>query len=568
MPNSVDSDVTYTRACQAPSSSPDSLPGGKLGTLTSVDPLPDTTRACQARKVTLRNSGNMLTDFVCVGKRAKGIRLLSPDRFLGWAASDDAPGKIAIMCGKHRDVYTTHRDVFKRQNDDCWETGIVLQIDSKKVLGCPIHLQLRLDGAQSVSHVELRRAAKADRRESIQSTTSTVSDKSSFGSMSKADAEQRGGDLDSSSSSGLEMPPLRRASADTLSDTTDIEPPTPRFAQAVRHELNILKRSSARSDLVERTNKSSRTPRLSVGSEVSGGNQLSSENEMQVEGNAPSSVAPSEFDFDSLSLNQRSPPNTAPWTTVTKEKVNPSMGCAAKQMRGGQPMGNVLPASNIDELSGVEGLMPQFSRRRSAPSTHQVVTGEVDVEMYDKHDQDVTSSKGLSSWLKGEKDDSKEEPWARLNELATFALCGFGQFSATLGVGVYNNERRTTLLRQGMTDRDRLWDRGIRVPIGNRIAYGEAAMLRGTISPENVGGRTLLVSDFLPLSQEVYVKFQPDGKKNEPRKKQALSVEKWAKAAKQHTEMLCLPHGLEREKERTECILEMERERGRERESP
>ena len=67
-----------------------------------------------------------------------------------------------------------------------------------------------------------------------------------------------------------------------------------------------------------------------------------------------------------------------------------------------------------------------------------------------------------------------------------------------------------------MTDRDRLWDGGMRVPVGNRIAYGAAAMLWGTISPDNVDDRTLSVADFLPVSQEVYEKFQPDGKKTNP----------------------------------------------------
>ena len=79
--------------------------------------------------------------------------------------------------------------------------------------------------------------------------------------------------------------------------------------------------------------------------------------------------------------------------------------------------------------------------------------------------------KGLAAWLKAEKDENKDEPWARLNGLATFDLCGFRQFEASLGVGVYNKERRASLLIQGLTERDRLWDSGIRVPIGNRIAY-------------------------------------------------------------------------------------------------
>ena len=75
----------------------------------------------------------------------------------------------------------------------------------------------------------------------------------------------------------------------------------------------------------------------------------------------------------------------------------------------------------------------------------------------------------------------------------------------------------------------------------------------------NIDDNTLLVTDFIPMAQEVYEKFQPDGKKNEIRKKQALSIEKWAISENQHTMMFSLLHGQEHHKERTDCILEMER---------
>ena len=126
--------------------------------------------------------------------------------------------------------------------------------------------------------------------------------------------------------------------------------------------------------------------------------------------------------------------------------------------------------------------------------------------------------RGLAAWLKAEKDESKDEPWARLNELSTFDLCGFGQFDASLGVGVYNKDRRASLLRKGLTERDRLRDRGARVPVGNQIAYGTSAMLWGTMSSENLDDNAQLVTDFTPLMQEAYVKFQSDGEKNEVRK--------------------------------------------------
>ena len=72
------------------------------------------------------------------------------------------------------------------------------------------------------------------------------------------------------------------------------------------------------------------------------------------------------------------------------------------------PPHNERPSSNIDELSGVEGSMPKFARRRSPPSTHQVVTDEVDAEMYDKADADVSSIKCLTSWMRERRANVKK----------------------------------------------------------------------------------------------------------------------------------------------------------------
>ena len=83
--------------------------------------------------------------------------------------------------------------------------------------------------------------------------------------------------------------------------------------------------------------------------------------------------------------------------------MQPAIGCASKQIIGGSSplsLHNIRPPSNIDELSGAEGLMPQFVRRRSAPATHQVVTDEIDAEMYDTGDMDGTSMKSLAAPIK------------------------------------------------------------------------------------------------------------------------------------------------------------------------
>ena len=44
---------------------------------------------------------------------------------------------------------------------------------------------------------------------------------------------------------------------------------------------------------------------------------------------------------------------------------------------------NLIASTNLDDLAGVEGCMPKFARRRSAPYAHHVIADEVGAEMYE-----------------------------------------------------------------------------------------------------------------------------------------------------------------------------------------
>ena len=194
----------------------------------------------------------------------------------------------------------------------------------------------------------------------------------------------------------------------------------------------------------------------------------------------------------------------------------PKVGVAAEQMRGlsqRPSIANFIESSNLDDLAGVVGLTPRFIQRRSAPAGHQVVSDEVDAEMYEKAECDILNFEDLPPWLKSEKDEIKDEPWTRLNELSTFDMCGFGQFSASLAVGVYNKERKSTLRRQCLTERAMLWDQGVRVPIGTRIAHAAPTSQWGALSSEGIPEETLTVGDFTLWTQDAYGEYRPDSKK-------------------------------------------------------
>ena len=128
-------------------------------------------------------------------------------------------------------------------------------------------------------------------------------------------------------------------------------------------------------------------------------------------------------------------------------------------------------------------------------------------------------------------------------------------------MGVYNKERRASLQRQGLTDRDRLRGEGARVPIGTRIAQAAATPQWGSLSSEGISDDALLVSDFAPWSQESYDKYHPDVQKNEARRKQALIIEKFVKAGKQHTLYFGMIYGKGHCKERLDCIADLGRVR-------
>ena len=220
---------------------------------------------------------------------------------------------------------------------------------------------------------------------------------------------------------------------------------------------------------------------------------------------------------------------------------------------------NVIPPPDIDQMSGLEGRTPILIKGRYSTATHQVVTDEVGAETFDDPESDIRSLNDLSAWAKREKEASEDEPWARLNELGTFALCRFGLRTAFLGIGVYNKERMASTLRQGLTERGRMWGIGVRVPIGDRIAHGSETTHRGAASGDNIPEETIVAPDFIPISQDFRDRFQPDGEKFDPRQKNALSIERWVRADKQHTLMFGFLHGKEQAEERAGCIMQFAR---------
>ena len=197
---------------------------------------------------------------------------------------------------------------------------------------------------------------------------------------------------------------------------------------------------------------------------------------------------------------------------------------------------------------------PSFLKRHGSTSRHQVVADEVDRElMLDAGGKNpLPGESDLSALIaiKKEKEDEKEDVWNRLTEMATFALTGFGFLTTSLGTGAYKRERKSSSLRQGITDKDRFWDSGLRVPIGNRVAHASASLSWGCLSEKTAAEDALLLSDCAPLSTDAYEVFAPDAKKLEPMGKPPVAIDRLSRCAKQQIELLRICYGQEHRKER------------------
>ena len=232
------------------------------------------------------------------------------DLILGGRKVDGDQAKSAILRGKHREDYCVHRDSLKCQRRDCWESGHSSKLESWAIQERRKHVQERPNGLSALPQTDSRRESNSHRTESIHSGTSTISDHPTFGSSSGvAETEKLSSNVDSSSSPGMDIPPLVCDTADSMSNISEVQQDTPRFAETVRKELDALHRTVTKSDVVNRINLPSRSPMISMGSEDSAGKNVMPDLNIpsKLGFGAPSSLAPREFYFDTVAKGQRPP---------------------------------------------------------------------------------------------------------------------------------------------------------------------------------------------------------------------------------------------------------------------
>ena len=77
-------------------------------------------------------------------------------------------------------------------------------------------------------------------------------------------------------------------------------------------------------------------------------------------------------------------------------------------------------------------------------------------------------------------------------------MCGFWFFKTPVGTGAYNRERKSTPIRQAVTEKAKFWDLRLRIPFGNRLDMQGASLPRGTKSEDMIPEYAILAWDRNP----------------------------------------------------------------------
>ena len=320
--------------------------------------------------------------------------------------------------------------------------GIELVLDSVDIRECRDHLQKRrLAGCSSpIDPLNRRDLSKTSVRDHPENTCKEMETPE----PALPDSQPSFGSALSSSSSELPMPELiESAEEETKSASSSVLPAartngSPTFAQDVRSELGMLSEKSIDADASHRAkhtnqhlasgtldgtchpNSKGETPPYVIGGPDSGNDGFNSHSPLQTIGKMPDKEIPTRssvarevvipVDVDSPNVVNLQPAKDSSrlvhavktqHPTSTTTDAQPAIGQESEQMPGQ----NAHP-SNFGDLAGVEGLMPKFVRRRSAPASHQVINDEVDAAMYERGTGEVSDLGELASPLKAEKGDS------------------------------------------------------------------------------------------------------------------------------------------------------------------
>ena len=491
---------------------PDSLANSDSGSPASSDAslrLPGR-RICQAHCIWLNGKqSDALHDTVCSGKNVKPSTLMYDDWFIQHGdrvRSANFP-LVAELCAAHRLDYAGYKTKYKCTQLGCWRRGVPSPMGEG--LECTLHAEVR----QKVSTLSIPQAPVGVLRKTSTRHPATKSVKihnvdsdsqcsqesevsSHTGSMARRDSMDSNKNSLPRVSTGSDRTPVEMG---RLTSASPSVLPTPQLHQNVAQPGERQKayhfddepcgRASVTcDDLVSGHTEMAQTAH----NLVSHGPPT---RRHSVVARSPPPVAEIVHNVNTLTTPCFAPPYAYQGLVhgvVVGSTSDANLGSAPALVVGpisqrSSSLTHVAP-STAPPQGALANFYPDFLRKRVTPARHSVVADQVDKELLLTATEPVVGGRefsGLSEEIREfikttkEGNTGKDETWTRLTEMTGFSLGGFGFFQTRLGMGTYNRERKATILRQFATDKDALWDSGLRVPIGNRIAHAAAALTWG-----------------------------------------------------------------------------------------
>ena len=112
-----------------------------------------------------------------------------------------------------------------------------------------------------------------------------------------------------------------------------------------------------------------------------------------------------------------------------------------------------------------------------------------------------------------DREEKKAGGFCKTDQFVVVALRGFGLRKTTLGTGTYGAELEQVLRRQGRSEKDRLWNKKLRIIITNRMARVASCGRFGFHPGEGGEDISITTADCFPLGGAKYKGYVWDGEK-------------------------------------------------------
>ena len=194
----------------------------------------------------------------------------------------------------------------------------------------------------------------------------------------------------------------------------------------------------------------------------------------------------------------------------------------------------------------IEGATPNFARRPREKHTFIPVEMQMDYESGGKQQKEPceVAAEGFGDLRQGVEDKDARSS-ARITEFAVFALRGFGCSRVGLGIGSFGKELIATLRRHATVMKEKMYRKGVRPPLTNRVIAGLADATWGSEVPNGRPENSLLARHFAPWDLSSFEDYVRKDDKVEPRGNRPETTNAISRKIKQQIEIFGSVYGEE-----------------------